>query len=312
MKQGWMQVVAVALTAMLVVPAPVRADKGGPIKINHTPVTWAVKGQSLTLKARIAGGVGGIDSVTLYYALFRDAAPFRVIMVSSGMDTYVGTIESGLLSGVEHVSYYIEAQDKEGTIEETPWYDVKFKNPDAAPAARGGTATGGKASAAPAQEEGSSALTIGLIAGGAAAIAAGAYFLSDSGGSDDDDGGGGGGGGGGNTVTNAGNYAGNSTLCRSAAGGTQCETTSATFVIDSSGKIFSDTLSPGRSLTGTLSGNEFSLVADVTGSQEGLTGTVVYSGTVVNGSRIIGTITGNYDQFGVPGTFSGTFSATKQ
>ena len=92
----------------------------------------------------------------------------------------------------------------------------------------------------------------------------------------------------------------------------QCETTSATFVIDSSGKIFSDTLSPGRSLTGTLSGNDFSLVADVTGSQEGLTGTVVYSGTVINGSRIIGTITGNYDQFGVPGTFSGTFSATRQ
>lgn len=313
MKQGWMQVVAVALTAMLAVPAPVRAEKGGPIKINHTPVTWAVKGQSLTLKARVSGGVGGIDNVTLYYALFRDAAPFRVVMVSSGMDTYVGTIESGLLTGVEHVSYYIEAQDKEGTIEETPWYDVKFKNPEVAPATRGGTTPYGASTPAPANEEGTSALTIGLIAGGAAAVAAGAYFLSDSGSSDDGDGDGGGGGGGGdNTVTNAGNYAGNSTLCRSSAGGTQCETTSATFVIDSAGRIFSDTLSPGRSLTGTVSGNEFSLVADLTGSQEGLTGTAVYSGTVINGTRIIGTITGNYDQFGVPGTFSGTFSATRQ
>lgn len=309
MKHGWKQVVAALVIGCLAIPSLARAEKSGPLKINHTPVTWAVKGQSLTLKARVSGGVGGIDNVTLYYALFRDAAPFRVDMVSSGMDTYVGTIDAGLLTGVEHVSYYIEAQDKEGSVEETPWYDVKFKNPEVAPAAR--TGSGGGAAAGGGEDD-SSALTVGLIAGGAVAIGAGAYLLSDSGGGGSDDGGGGGGGGDG-SVTNTGNYAGNATLCRSAEGvGTTCDTTTATFVIDSQGRIFSDTLLPGRSLTGTVSGNEFSLVADVANPAEGLTGTIVYSGTVINGSRIVGTITGNFNQNNLPGTYSGTFSATRQ
>lgn len=307
MKHRWKQFVSLWIVALLTVPCLSHAQKAGTLKINHTPVTWAVKGQSLTLKARITGGVGGIDNVTLYYALFRDAAPFRVAMASSGMDTFVGTIDAGLLTGVEHVSYYIEAMDREGTVEETPWYDVKFKNPENAPAIR--SSTGGGAPP-PTGDEGTSALTIGLIAGGAVAVGAGAYFLSDSG-SDDD--GGDGGGGGGTVTTNAGNYAGNSTLCRTSPGsGTTCETTAATFVIDSAGKIFTDTLSPGRSLTGTVVDNEFSLVADLTGSTEGLTGTAVYTGTILSGSRIVGTITGNFDTFGVPGTFSGSFSATRQ
>ncbi len=310
MNEGWKKLVVSAVITLMIMPGSLHAQSGGPLKINHTPVTWGVKGQSLTLKARISGGVGGIENVTLYYALFRDAAPFRVAMASSGMDTFVGTIDANLLTGVEHVSYYIEAQDKEGTIEETPWYDVKFKAPEAAPAVRAGGGQGSSNNGST-KEEGMSAMTIGLIAGGAVAVGAGAYFLSDSGGSDDDDGGGGGGGGG--SVTNAGNYAGNSTLCKSGAGsGTSCETTTATFIIDSQGKIVSENLYPGKTLSGTLSGNEFSLVADVSGTAEGLTGTVVYSGTVINGSRIVGTITGNYDVFGVPGTYSGTFSATKQ
>ena len=312
MKHAWKQWMSLVVVALMITPTLSHAQKAGALKINHTPVTWAVKGQALTLKARITGGVGGIDNVTLFYALFRDAAPFRVAMASSGMDTYVGTIDAGLLSGVENISYYIEAMDREGTVEETPWYDVKFKNPEVAPVSRTGTNPYGGSSPSPSNEEGTSALTIGLIAGGAVAVAAGAYFISDSG-SSDSDGDGGGGGGGGTTTTNAGNYAGNSTLCRTSPDqGTTCETTAATFVIDSAGKIFSDTLSPGRSLTGTVSGNEFSLVADLTGSVEGLTGTAVYTGTVLSGTRIVGTITGNYDIFGVPGTFSGTFSASRQ
>jgi len=308
MKHCGKQFVSLWIVALLMTTSLSHAQKAGALKINHTPVTWAVKGQSLTLKTRITGGVGGIDNVTLYYALFRDAAPFRVAMASSGMDTFVGTIDAGLLTGVEHVSYYIEAMDREGTVEETPWYDVKFKNPENAPINR--TGTNGSTSP-PTGDEGMSALTIGLIAGGAVAVGAGAYFLSDSGGSDDGDGGGGGGGG--TVTTNAGNYAGNSTLCKTSQGsGTTCETTAATFVIDSAGKIFTDTLSPGRSMTGTVVDNEFSLVADLTGSAEGLTGTAVYTGTILSGSRIVGTITGNFDTFGVPGTFSGSFSATRQ
>jgi len=286
------------------------AEKSGVLKINHTPVTWAVKGQSLTLKARVSGGIGGIDNVTLYYALFRDAAPYRVTMASSGMDTFVGTIESSLLTGVEHLSYYIEAQDGEGTLEETPWYDVKFKNPESAPAVRSGDASSSGGSKATTKDEGMSAMTIGLIAGGAVAVGAGAYFLSDSGGSDDGDGGGGGGGGGGD---NEGNYAGNATTCLTLSGSQpNCNTTSAQFLIDSTGRILSDTLYPGKQLSGTLSGNDFSLVADVSIPEQGLTGTIVYSGTVVDQSKIVGIVTGNAEQAGVPGTYSGTFSATKQ
>jgi hypothetical protein len=294
----------------LMLPTVHAAEKSGALKINHTPVTWAVKGQSLTLKARVSGGVGGVDSVTLYYALFRDAAPFRVTMASSGMDTFVGTIDAGLLTGVENLSYYIEAQDKEGTIEETPWYDVKFKNPESAPVMRNdnSASTGGATKAN--KDEGMSAATIGIIAGSAVAVGAGAYFLSDSGGgSSSDDGGGGGGG----NKDNTGNYAGNATTCLTLSGSQPaCETTTAQFVIDANGKVFTDTLYPGKQLTGTLSGNDFSLVADVNEPDKGLTGTIVYSGTVVDASRIVGTTTGNALVNGTPGTYSGTFSAPKQ
>lgn len=309
MNVRWIKWIMTLALTMVVSDRTVAAEKPIALKINHTPVTWAVKGQALTLKARINGGVGGIENVILYYALFRDAAPYRVTMASSGMDTYVGTIEASLLTGVENLSYYIEAQDQEGTVEETPWYDVKFKNPEMVPAVRGGNSTASNGGAKSSEEEGMSAMTIGLIAGGAVAVGAGAYFLSDSGGSDSDNDGGGGGGGG----ENAGNYAGNATTCLTMSGGSPaCNTTAAQFLIDSTGKIFTDTLYPGKQLTGTLSGNDFSLVADVSNPDQAMTGTIVYSGTVVDKSKIVGTITGNAEVNGVPGTYSGTFSATKQ
>jgi hypothetical protein len=280
--------------------------------IQHTPVTWAVKGQPLTLKATVQGGAGGVAGVTLYYALFRDAAPYRVNMSPSGLGMYVGTIDAGLLSGVESVSYYIEAQDKDGSIEETPWYDVKFKAPETAVAPRGaGGATPAVASGG--KEEGSSAMTIGLIAGGAAAVGVAAYLLSDSG--SDDDGGGSGGGGGGDVdpVAAAGNYAGSSTLCLSVNNEPPtCQTTAVQFLVDAEGRVFTESLVAGQQLVGTLSGGSFSLVADVSDPAAGLTGTIVFSGTVVNNDRIVGSITGNADVNGVPGVYSGTFSANKQ
>lgn len=80
------------------------------LAITHDPVPFALRGQPLTLKAKVQGAAK-LESVTLYYALFRDAAPFRVAMKSSGMDYYVGSIEANVLGGVDSVSYYIEAQD---------------------------------------------------------------------------------------------------------------------------------------------------------------------------------------------------------
>lgn len=291
-------------------------DRSSPLKITHSPAPWAIKGQSLTLRAKVSGGSGGVESVTLYYALFRDAAPFRVNMASSGMDMYVGTIEAGLLSGLSSISYYIEAQDKEGSLEETPWYDVQFKDPDAktpvsaaAGAASGG---GGRASGVPPSrqdEERMSGLTMGLIAGGAVALGAGAYFLADSGGDDDS---------GGGSDTNlppnnkAGTYDGNSTLCRTlGANPPTCANAPATIIIETNGRVFSDTLLSGTALSGTLSGNNFSLSAPTADLSTGLSGSITFSGTVVDNSRIVGSISGSYTQGGTNGTYSGTFTLNK-
>lgn len=153
-----------------------------------------------------------------------------------------------------------------------------------------------------------SGLTMGLIAGGAVALGAGAYFLADS----DDDGGGGGG-----SDTNApptdasGTYAGSSTLCSTPEGATSdCDTAPATIIIESSGRVFSDTLLSGTSLNGNLSGNNFTLSAPTADIATGLSGSIVYSGTVVE-NRIVGSISGSYTQDGLNGTYSGSFGLRK-
>jgi len=284
------------------------ADNSTSPVISHTPVKWGVKGQPLTLKARVSGGVGGIENVTLYYALFRDAAPFRVTMATSGMDLFVGTIEAGLLTGVSSISYYIEAQDKEGTLEETPWYDVAFKDPDPATAKRTGTGavapTGGTA------EEESSAMTLGLIAGGAAAIAVGAYVISDSGGSSDSSGGGGGGGD--DAGEKAGTYNGSATTCLTfPPGSPSCSNSNFQILVDPNGKVVSDTLVPGQQMVGSLSGNTFSLQADTSNEADNFTGTIVFNGSFINNNQIIGSMGGSANLNGTAGSYSGSFNASK-
>lgn len=290
------------------------AETAGPLRITHSPAPFAVKGQPITLRARVAGGVGGVSNVTLFYALFRDAAPFRVAMTPSGMDMYVGTIGAGLLSGLASISYYIEAQDSEGSLEETAWYDVQFKDPAAPsavlpPAGNSSVKSVAPTTGAPADGgEKSSAVTIGLIAGGAVALGAGAYFISDSGGD---------GGGGGDTNTNitdntAGTYGGNVTLCRTPEGGAaDCRGIPANIVIDESGRVFSDTLVEGVALTGNLSGKSFTLSAPLSDPDADLTGNISFEGAVISDTRIAGSISGTYTEGGVNGTFSGSFNLSK-
>lgn len=283
------------------------AENSSTITISHTPVTWGVKGQPLTLKARVSGGVGGVENVTLYYALFRDAAPFRVTMATSGMDLYVGTIESGLLTGVSSISYYIEAQDKEGTLEETPWYDVTFKNPDIAPARTGTSGKG--ATAAAVQEDESSAMSIGLIAGGAAAVAIGAYVISDSGGGSSD---GGGSGNGTDPGAKAGTYNGSMTQCLTLQGeAPACSNSTIQIIVDSNGTVVSSTLAPGQSLSAPLNGSDFTLQADSSRPADNFAGTINFNGRIVSDTMISGTISGSADADGTPGTYSGSFQATK-
>ena len=277
------------------------------MKITHDPVPFAVRGQPLTLKAKVDAATPP-QSVTLYYALFRDAAPFRVAMKSTGLGYYVGAIEANLLGGVDSVSYYIEAQDENGALAETPWYDVKFREPRpserpvaAAPPA---PMPAGPAPAVPVSDAGESSWkTPALIVGGAAVVLGGAYAISESGG-------GGGGGGGGDPTTNApGTYAGTVTTCESPSGApTTCDTRNFSILIDSRNVVFSDSIRPGQQLTGQLINNRFTLTAVV--NSGGTNGTINYNGSWVNNS-VVGQITGSATSPAGPVAYSGTFSADR-
>lgn len=311
---AWFTALAVTVFTMSGLSAVRGAETAGPLRITHSPAPFAVKGQPITLRARVAGGVGGVSNVTLFYALFRDAAPFRVAMTPSGMDMYVGTIGAGLLSGLASISYYIEAQDSEGSLEETAWYDVQFKDP-AAPSAvlppAGNSSVKSVAPTTGAPADGgrkSSAVTVGLIAGGAVALGAGAYFISDSGGD----------GGGGDSNTNkvgdaAGTYSGTVNLCRTPAEGDseECDNSMAEIEISENGQVFSDSLFEGLAMTGNLSGNQFTLSSPFSDPGQDFSGNIKFNGAVINDSGIAGSISGTYTEGGVNGTFSGSFNLSK-
>jgi hypothetical protein len=275
-----------------------------PPVIEHDPVTWVLRGQALTLKAKILQGDAPVKSVTLYYALFRDAAPFRVEMRASGLGHYVGTIDAGMLGGVDTLSYYIEAQDQQGTAAETAWTEVKILRPDQIPADEQAAA---QAAAAPvaSKEEKNKGWTVALVAGGAAALVGGAFLLAGS-----DSGGGGSSDGGGTPPANAeGTYGGTSTTCFSpSVGSTTCDTTAMTILIDNAGNVLSETLVEGQQLTGKLSGSNFTLTAS---PPSGAAGEINFNGTVI-GSRIVGSITGSAQDGLSVGIYSGSFSANKQ
>lgn len=284
------------------------------LSIGHDPVPFAVRGQALTLKAKVEGAAPP-QSVTLYYALFRDAAPFRVPMKSSGLGYYVGTIEANLLGGVDGVSYYIEAQDENGALTETPWYEVKFRDPRPSekPVAANppAPAPAGPAPVIPVPESDGSGRnwkTPALVAAGAAVVLAGAYALSDSGGGggDGDDNGGGGG----SNTNAAGSYAGTVTTCSQVVGQpTSCPTEPFTLLIDSRGVVFTETLRAGRQMTAPLNNNRFTLVAPV--NEGGASGEIRYNGTWVNNS-VVGQISGSATSATGSILYSGTFSSDRQ
>lgn len=281
-----------------------------PPTIQHDPVTYAIRGQSLTLKAKVSDAAPGVQDVTLYYALFRDAAPFRVPMRSTGLDFYVGTIDAALIKDVETIAYYIEAQDKDGAMAETSWYNVEFRKPDDAQI-KGSDPLPTPVPGGTTKQEGVNWKTVGLIAGGAAVIAGGAALLAGGGGGGSSDGGTDNGGG--NAITNqAGSYAGTVTTCLTISGQTpQCESHACTIVIDNKGVVFSESLIVGKQLTGNLSGNSFILSGPATADATVTEGTLNFNGTVLS-DRIVGSITGNATTPGGPGSYSGTFSASKQ
>ena len=94
--------------------------------ISHEPVKQALAGQPLTLKAKVTSTVG-VQAVTLYYTLSKDAAPFKVAMRPAGLDYYLGTIDGAVLTGLPSLSYYIEAEDTAGAVRETPWQVIALR-----------------------------------------------------------------------------------------------------------------------------------------------------------------------------------------
>lgn len=293
-----------------------------PPAIKHEPVRAAVRDQPVTVLATVTDDSGNVKSVTLFYSLSKDAAPFRSIMKSSGTSTYYGTIPGSMVSGADSLSYYIEAIDFADNTAETPWYTLSIKSPasPAKPAGSAATATTPASAAGanaavpmtssqsqPQQDRGdrSSLLGVGIIAGGAAAVLGGALLMSksDSGGSDDSD----------NTSTNSsvqtGSYVGNVTECVTYPTlAPACSSHAMTIDIRADGIVRSETLREGVLLEGPLNGAEFTLIAPLAGTGTNLVGSVIYSGTVVN-RRIVGSISGSATATTGKGTFSGTFSA---
>jgi hypothetical protein len=289
-----------------------------PPQISHDPVAAAVRGQPVTILAKVTDDAGAVKSVTLFYSPTQDAAPFRSVMTSSGAGIYYGTIPASMVTDADGISYYIEAADYVDATRETPWYairitDAKAPAPPVEPAQRPAqvqpaapvplvqpTAPASR----PPEKDRSSLVGVGVIAGGAAAVLGGAFLLSQ-----DDDGGGAGDGGTEPDASLAGTYDGNSTECFTPDGGSpSCETRAISIVIAEDGVVRSDDIYEGDAVQGTLSGNDFNLVAEVSGAS---TGEVVYSGSVVD-DRIVGSIAGSAETPAGPGIYSGTFTAVRR
>lgn len=162
--------------------------------IAHEPITVAARGQAMSILARVRAGNAAIKTVTLYYTPSRDSSPIAQPMTPTGGEVYVGTIPTTHLATAPSVHYYIEAVDMRDEWAETPWSEVRIRDPRAPE----GPAAGQRPPTIPARPvEGSQPptrerrLSTGqMIAGGALAAGAAVAIIAAT------DGGGGGGGGG--------------------------------------------------------------------------------------------------------------------
>ena len=303
MRYSWRTTLSILVCAFLAANSHAEGQNRPP-SIKHEPVKVAVRGQPVTILANVTDDSGIVKSATLFYSTSKDAAPFRSPMKSSGTSLYYGTIPASVLGSVDSISYYIEALDHVDAAQETEWHTIEIKDSTApVKTVEAGPAAIPVAPVQPAESGGPSALTVGAIAVGAAAVVGGAVLLANSGGDSSDDGDGGGTGG-----ASAGSYVGNVTECSSLEGGSSsCNSHSFLISISDTGVVSSDSLREGVSMEGPLRGNEFALVAQLTGVS---TGEVVYSGTVID-QRIVGSITGSSRSSAGLSVHSGTFSATK-
>ena len=274
-----------------------------PPHIMHDPVGVALRGQPITILTQISAAAP-IKAVTLHYTLSKDASPFKLAMQATGPATFLGTIPAGLLGNAGKVSYYIEATDDRDASAETPWYMVAIKDSSALLRSSSGAADIPPTASAPASADNdkdkTSLVGAGLVAGGAAAVIGVALYVANRNGSGSD----------GGAVTNVqGTYTGSKTICLSMPGRPlSCATTPVSIIIDQNSGVFSDSLIDGRVVSGTLSGNSFTVGGST--STSNLVSDLSFNGSVVD-NRIVGTVTGSAQSATNSGSYSGSFTAGK-
>jgi hypothetical protein len=274
--------------------------------IEHSPIGVGVRGQSIVLRAHVTNETGSVRQTTLFYAVSRDAAPYKTTMNDSGAGWFTATIPGDLTSGLKQILYYMEARDAADATTETPWYTIELKSSQSPSATPAPVIAGppGPSTATEQPKDGKSSWRKPALIAGGVLLAGGAALALSSGG------GGGGGGTADGSVTNAaGTYNGTVTTCFQPPGGSSaCSTRALSIVIDANGTVTSDSLREGSHLEGSLSGSNFLLVVPV--AEGNLTGEIQYLGTVVN-NRIAGSIQGTATSPAGTGTYSGNFSAVK-
>lgn len=277
--------------------SPILAANKAPV-IDHSPVSVAVRGQNIVIRAKITDDSGPVKEATLFVAVSRDAAPFRVVMHDTGSDIYAATVATDLLTGLDRVQYYIDAVDAEALTTETPWSTVEIKSPEP-----GKTVPFEGAGSEP-ESKRPGWVKPALIAGGVLAVGGVALALSS-----------GGGGGGGsssdtNTTSSAGTYSGSQTTCfQPPDSSSTCSSGPITFTVDSDGGVSTDTLYPGQHLTARISGGNFLMTVAVKTADR--TGEIQYVGTLID-TRIVGSVQGSATTASGNGNYSGTFNAVKR
>lgn len=264
-----------------------------PPVIKHAPVTVALHGQAIVIKANVTDDTK-VKSVTLYYSTSKDVAPFKLDMQPAGQDNFVCTVPADLLGYAVTMTYYIEAVDNVDQTSETRWYNVSIQ-----PAK-----SGSKTEIKTGSEDESFWKTTALIGGGVAlAGGAAAIIAANSGSSTPPPAS--------TTNEHAGTYVGSATTQLEFPG--QPPTTfthGTTITIDANGTVTSADLYEGQILTATLNGSQFRLTAHVSGTN--LTGLINYDGSALSG-RISGLIGGTAQAAsGTNGTYYGNFYAVKQ
>ncbi len=291
----------VALVAFVcLIALPSAAVPTAALKIDHSPVTIAVRGQDVLFRVRVVPGAQPVKAVTLFYSVSRDAAPYKLAMQASGAGWFTGSISADMTAGLNQILYYIEARDTSDVTAETPWHTIAVKNPGSGVAPPANPAPATVNQKPPAQEE-SSWTKPALIAGGVILAGGTALALAS--------GGGGGGSSGSPTNAAAGTYGGTVTTCEQPPGsGSVCSSHAMTVLIDNTGMVSSDALYEGKHLEGKLSGSNFLLSTPVSGTNG--TGEIQFLGTVVD-NRIAGSVQGSFTSASGVGTYSGNFNGIK-